>query len=347
MQTLETKPPALRLPRNCTFPAADWAVLADFWHPVCFSSDIGTVKPLAVVLLDEELVLYRAGGRVVAAKDICIHRGVPLSFGWIEGEEVVCAYHGFHYGADGQCTKIPAQPDIVIPKKLCLQTVLAEERYGLVWVCLSRNPRQAMPLWPELDDPGLKQMKLPAGIWKCSAARHVENFNDLAHLSWVHAGTFGNRELPVVCKYDVDVTETGMHFVFDYDRYSIEDYGRKGALEKIQYTYDLTFPFYTRLRIRFPDGRNFVAYNLPSPRSARETNVLFRLTRDFDLEGPDDSTITLQTQVLSEDKPFVEGQRPEELPLDLTEEFHIRADRFSTCYRKALVELGLGGDFTA
>jgi phenylpropionate dioxygenase-like ring-hydroxylating dioxygenase large terminal subunit len=347
MQSSTTGSPEVRAPRNCTFAPSDWAILASFWHPVCFSSDIGTAKPLSVMLLDEQLVLYRAGGRVVAAKDICIHRGVPLSFGWIEGEEVVCAYHGFRYGADGQCTRIPAQPDAVIPRKLCLQTVLAAERYGIVWLCLSGEPRQELPDWPELDDPGLKQMKMPAGIWKCSAARHVENFNDLAHLSWVHAGTFGNRDLPVVAKYDVDVKPSGIRFVFDYDRYSIEDFGRRGALEQIQYTYDLTFPFYTRLRVRFPDGRNFVAYNLPSPRSARETNVLFRLTRDFDLEGPDDSTIALQTQVLSEDKPFVEGQRPEELPLDLSEEFHIRADRFSTCYRRALVEMGLGRSFSA
>ncbi len=344
--TATTRPPS-RLPRKCTFEPSDWEALAGFWHPVCFPSDIGAKKPHAVTLLDEELVLYRAGGRVVAARDICIHRGVPLSFGWIEGDEVVCAYHGFRYGADGQCTRIPAQPDAVIPKKLCLQTVLAEERHGVVWVCLAASPRQPIPDWPELDDPGLKQMAMPAGIWKCSAARHVENFNDLAHLSWVHAGTFGNRDLPEVAKYDVDVSATGMHFVFDYDRYSIEDFGRKGAMEQIRYTYDLTFPFYTRLRIRFPDGRNFVAYNLPSPRSARETNVLFRLTRDFDLDGPEDSTIALQTQVLSEDRPFVEAQRPEELPLDLSEEFHIRADRFSTCYRRALVGLGLGRDFAS
>jgi hypothetical protein len=138
-----------------------------------------------------------------------------------------------------------------------------------------------------------------------------------------------------------------MHFEADYDRHSIEDYGRKGPVEHIHYTYDLTFPFYTRLCIGLGPGRNFVAYNLPSPMSARETNVMFRLTRDFDLDKPEDSSIALQTQVVSEDRPFVEAQRPEELPLDLSEEFHIRSDRFSTCYRKALVEFGLGGDIVA
>ena len=102
-------------------------------------------------------------------------------------------------------------------------------------------------------------------------ARHTENFNDLAHLSWVHAGTFGNREKPEVAPYEVKATSSGLHFEFDYERYSIDQ--RQGAqpLESIHYTYDLTLPFYTRLRIAFPDGHNFVICNLPSPRSARQT----------------------------------------------------------------------------
>ena len=43
-----------------------------------------------------------------------------------------------------------------------------------------------------------------------------------------------------------------------------------------------------------------------------------------------------------EDKPMVEGQHPEDLPLDLTEEIHIPADRMSVEYRRALAKLGLG-----
>jgi hypothetical protein len=35
----------------------------------------------------------------------------------------------------------------------------------------------------------------------------------------------------------------------------------------------------------------------------------------------------------------------ENAPRQNAEEFHIRADRFSTCYRNALV--GLGGEFSA
>jgi len=74
---------------------------------------------------------------------------------------------------------------------------------------------------------------------------------------------------------------------------------------------------------------------------------MFRMTRDFDLEGPAESTLELQRKVLAEDRILVEAQRPEELPLDLSEEFHIRADRFSTVYRQALIKLGLGRRFAS
>jgi phenylpropionate dioxygenase-like ring-hydroxylating dioxygenase large terminal subunit len=60
----------LRIPENCSFSPSDWRVLANYWHPVCLSADLTTDKPRAVVLLDEELVLYRAGETVVAARDL-------------------------------------------------------------------------------------------------------------------------------------------------------------------------------------------------------------------------------------------------------------------------------------
>jgi Vanillate O-demethylase oxygenase C-terminal domain len=53
--------------------------------------------------------------------------------------------------------------------------------------------------------------------------------------------------------------------------------------------------------------------------------------------------LQFNTDVIAADKPVVEGQRPEELPTDLTAELHIRdADRVSIEYRKWLYELAVG-----
>jgi vanillate O-demethylase monooxygenase subunit len=52
-------------------------------------------------------------------------------------------------------------------------------------------------------------------------------------------------------------------------------------------------------------------------------------------------------RVFAEDQEIVEAQCPEDLPIDLTEEVHIRADRTSIEYRKALGALGLGRSYTS
>jgi len=50
---------------------------------------------------------------------------------------------------------------------------------------------------------------------------------------------------------------------------------------------------------------------------------------------------------MNEDKAIVEGQRPEELPLDLSAELHVQSDRMTIAYRRQLAGLGLGADYSA
>lgn len=77
------------LPHHCTFAEAEWRALAKHWYPIAYSDEVAD-KPLARTLLDQPLILYRTTGRrVVVARDLCIHRGVPLRLGWQEGDELV------------------------------------------------------------------------------------------------------------------------------------------------------------------------------------------------------------------------------------------------------------------
>ena len=54
-------------------------------------------------------------GTAVALEDRCAHRGYPLSAGQVKGDSIECGYHGFAYGPDGGCTRVPAQS--LIPKR--------------------------------------------------------------------------------------------------------------------------------------------------------------------------------------------------------------------------------------
>src|ERR1700761_5244632 len=96
------------LPRNCTFTAADWRILAKHWYPVALARDVGASGLVSARLLDELLVVYRTGSGIVVANDLCPHRGVPLSLGTHDGTGVRCAYHGLHFADRGRCDHVPA-----------------------------------------------------------------------------------------------------------------------------------------------------------------------------------------------------------------------------------------------
>lgn len=98
-------------PQCSQFEASDWNILAaQHWYPVARVQDV-TIEPQQVILLDVKMALYKTeSGQIHLVRNICPHRGVPLSKGWVEGEEIVCPYHGLRYNTDGKCGKIPAQP---------------------------------------------------------------------------------------------------------------------------------------------------------------------------------------------------------------------------------------------
>lgn len=49
-------------------------------------------------------------GQVVVARDVCPHRGVPLTLGFQDGEGIVCPYHGLRFGEDGLCQPHSLKP---------------------------------------------------------------------------------------------------------------------------------------------------------------------------------------------------------------------------------------------
>ena len=150
-----------------------------------------------------------------------------------------------------------------------------------------------------------------------------------------------------MAQYEVEVREGGLHFESDYERYSLGIETGAKSVERIHYVYDHSLPFYSRLQIRFENGNVLTIFDLASPQSSRKSRIFLRSARNFDIDGPNEPHTAALLKVLDEDKAIVEAQRPEELPLDLSEEFHIRADRFSTVYRQQLKAAGLGAEYTA
>jgi len=132
------------LPPNCSFTEQDWPVLARQWFPLVRADD-PLVKPRQVVLLNLRLAVYRMPDGIRIGRDMCPHRGLPLSSGRIEGEELVCAYHGLRFGSDGQCRLVPEK---LAPKTAdCFRITAfpAVDRHGLIWTCLIPEDEAWMP----------------------------------------------------------------------------------------------------------------------------------------------------------------------------------------------------------
>ena len=72
------------------------------WYVAAWSHEVAGDQVLARTIMNEPLVLYRAGsGSVVAMEDRCCHRLAPLSLGRREGDDLRCMYHGMKFGPDG------------------------------------------------------------------------------------------------------------------------------------------------------------------------------------------------------------------------------------------------------
>src|SRR5580693_2578886 len=85
-------------------------LLYNDWYPALRTDTLRTNKLAKAMLLDIPLVLgRRTDGRVFAMRDSCPHRGIPLSYGWFDGKQVTCKYHGWSFEAQsGQCREMPS-----------------------------------------------------------------------------------------------------------------------------------------------------------------------------------------------------------------------------------------------
>jgi len=314
--------------------AALYESLRTMWHPVAASADLAE-SPLRVLLLDEPLVVVRLNGQICAFPDLCLHRGTALSLGWVEDGQLRCPYHGWTYGSDGMCTGIPAHHGTKIPKRACLRALRVTEALGLIWVCLDDQPLFDVPSYPEFHDPNFHVLRMPVYDWNCSAARRVENFVDLAHIPWVHDGIIGRRDEPEVPEHEVwrEGAELRMAAAVK-EPASV----KTGASFTASVTWRLIMPFTVVWNQELPDQRHFGGFIAASPLGRKLTRT-FTL-RHLNYEVEETKLLELEQVIAEADRVIAESQRPEELPVDLTAELHIRgADRISIEYRKWLIEI--------
>ena len=97
--------------------------------------DWGNIMP--VRLFDTERIAWRDGdGEIHVWRNQCIHRGMRLQYGFIDGNRLACRYHGWRFGPDGKCALIPAHPDMTPPEDFCVPSSPSCEVDGLIWTTI-------------------------------------------------------------------------------------------------------------------------------------------------------------------------------------------------------------------
>jgi len=183
-------------------------IVRNQWYVAAYSEEIGE-ELFARTICNEPLMCYRAeDGQVVALADRCIHRRFPLSKSRrVEGDRIVCGYHGFTYDRTGACVAVPAQTRI--PRSARVASYPVVEQDSFVWVWIGDEdpaPRESIPRAPWLVAEGWTTIR---GL-ETIQGRHtllMDNLMDLSHETYLHGGYIGTPEVadtPITAELDSD-----------------------------------------------------------------------------------------------------------------------------------------------
>jgi phenylpropionate dioxygenase-like ring-hydroxylating dioxygenase large terminal subunit len=171
-------------------------IVRDQWYVAAYGSEV-TRRFLARTICNEPIVFYRtADGAPVALADRCVHRRYPLSLSRLDGDRIVCGYHGFTYEPNGSCAFVPGQERIPRTARVTAYPVVEQDSF--IWVFIG-DPRLAeqrpVPRAPWLN-PG-SGYETVSGLEpiRCRYSLLVDNLLDLSHETYLHGGYIGTPEV--------------------------------------------------------------------------------------------------------------------------------------------------------
>jgi vanillate O-demethylase monooxygenase subunit len=181
--------------------------IRECWYVAALSSELEG-KPLSRQILGEHVAIYRTeSGEVVAVADRCPHRGYPLSLGKVEGELLVCGYHGFTFDCSGSCVSVPGQDRIPTKADVRTYRVVEQGRWLWIWMGDGEADLTKLPETPWLvENP---QWSSVTGYAKIDGSFDflVDNLLDLSHETYLHNGSIGTPEVattPIEVEVDDD-----------------------------------------------------------------------------------------------------------------------------------------------
>jgi phenylpropionate dioxygenase-like ring-hydroxylating dioxygenase large terminal subunit len=135
------------------------APLRDAWYYAMPGARLRRRRFVSLLMLGEPLLIGRdSAGIPFALRNLCPHRGMPLSAGSFDGAEIECCYHGWRFDTLGRCTAIPS----LAPGRrfshghIHTRCYPVRELQGNIWVFFGEDPAAApeIPILDGFDDRG-------------------------------------------------------------------------------------------------------------------------------------------------------------------------------------------------
>jgi hypothetical protein len=165
------------------------------WYVVGASREVPTGRAVGRRVDDAEVVLWRAAdGRLLAGPGACPHLGAPLADGIVDGDRLVCRWHGLPLGEErvGPWCPLPAHDDGV-----------------LTWVRLDRLGGGAPTETPSVPDRprGAVLEAVATVVGRCQPRDIVTNRLDPWHGAWFHPYSFANLRVLSAPPVDPELPE--------------------------------------------------------------------------------------------------------------------------------------------
>jgi len=315
----------------------------NFWYPVCTSSELED-KPLRVTLLTLRFAAFRdSDGHAHVVSDTCIHRGGSLGKGWVEGDNIVCPYHGWQYAASGRCQKIPSQKTGAPPARAKVDSYPVEERYGIVFAFLGDLPENERPQMfeiPEAGQEGWRASVPSTRVVHCYYERSMENGLDPMHNEFVHP----SQGLPQMREETVKITEHewGTHFIASFG----EQQAKQAGEEELEADPDnlragslYHGPNILVTDIHFDATSAFLQYAFEAPIDEERTRIYLVNLRNCMMDPKlDERVIDINNKVADEDQVILEDLWPLRTPDTMNRELLTTGDEIVVRYRRHLDE---------
>ena len=187
------------------------------WYPIHYIDDLDKSKLTRFTILNKDVVIWwdKQTSAFKVFEDKCPHRLVPLSEGRVAEDGLLeCPYHGWAFSGNGECERIPQQPEgkrAETSQRACVKSFPTSVKQGLLFI-FPGKPENA----EKIEVPIIEAIEETPDEWVVlntfrdlpyDALTLLENVIDSSHIPFTHHATVGNRDS--VSPVELELVESG------------------------------------------------------------------------------------------------------------------------------------------